>query len=154
VPGRRDVRAITLAVIITGSVLAAGCGAQKKPLTEDAYRADATSICKAANKAADTVEEDTRIPDIRTVLSTLLVVVQDRLEALQRLVPPPSFRARHQRVIELDKRAVSLIAEGVAKMKNGNDAAAAVVPVRKLDAIVNAEIRIWKDLGIEECALE
>jgi hypothetical protein len=151
--GMEALRATGVAAAVITSVLSAfsiSCGARQNPT--DAYRASATSLCKAEEREISAIEKPTSGADFRRYLSEVLPLVEKRIDRLQRLDPPSTLRGDHQRIIDLSKTAAFMIAAQISRLDRGPDLSVTAAVFRNLDSLRESERRIWSQLGVDECA--
>jgi hypothetical protein len=148
-------RSVVSAVVVSGFVVGAGCGGHgQSATTVTVYRARAAAMCRAESKALDALGQPTTKAGLRRYLTKALALAQGRVQNLERLIPPPSFRTRHQRLIDGTKTGVGLLAAAVTKMNRGADPSTVVPGLRGLSRLDKTEVAIWNSLGVKKCANE
>lgn len=146
--GTASVAAASAALAL--SAFSVGCGAGQDPTA--AYRASATSLCKAEEKEIGAVERPTSGADFGRYLSEVLPIVEKRVDRLQRLEPPSTLREDHQLIINLNKAGAFLMAAQIARLDRGPDLSVIAAVFRQLHFLDKSERQIWSNLGVEECA--
>jgi hypothetical protein len=111
-------------------------------------------MCRAESKALDAVGQPTTKAGLRRYLTKTLALAQGRVQNVERLIPPPSFRTRHQRLIEVSETGVRLLAAAVTKMDRGADPLTVVPGLRGLSRLDRTEVPIWNSLGVKKCSNE
>jgi hypothetical protein len=151
--GMRAFGTTSVAAAFTASALSAfgvGCGVRQDPVA--AYRAGAKSLCKVDEKEIDAVEKPRSSADFTRYLSEVLPLVETRIHRLQQLHPPPTLRGDHERIINLNKTGVFLIAAQISRLDRGPDLSVIADVSRQLDSLDKSESKIWRRLGVDECA--
>ena len=130
---------------------AAGCGGSKSPT--GAYRARAASLCKAEGKRLNSLSQPTQPSDIRPSLAIALPIIEQFINDLRQLDPPPALRADHARVVDLNKEEAQLIEAAITRLDGGADpSVVAASSLGRFDSFDKTESQVWNRLGVKQCA--
>ncbi len=124
---RRITRPVLVAAVVAGLAVAPALGA---PLSASAYRSQADGICAAAQKKLAKVPQPTTSAKVAGWLSGSLMTVGPSLDALRRLQPPDSLRARATRYTTLQAQQQGVLQDLLSRIRRGAD------PVKSLRAAI------------------
>jgi hypothetical protein len=150
---------ISVGVLITALALsgaATGCGRDgggPKPLTKDAFIAQATRICRSGNKQQAKVErrKATNRREAADIVASGLVIERRMVAELRQLSPPEAMRARWAKYLSLQQRLITTVRKLVEEVRKGplDSVESSMNTVRKVDGRAGD---IVYGLGIHSCA--
>ena len=135
---------------------ATGCGGGRegaKPLTKDAFIAQATRICRSANKQQAKVQRRnaTNRREAADIVASGLVIERRMVGELRQLSPPEEMRARWARYLSLQQRLITTVRKLVEEVRKGplDSVKSSMNAVREVDGRAGD---IVYAMGIHSCA--
>jgi hypothetical protein len=119
---------ISVGLLFTAFALsgaATGCGGGgggAKPLTKDALVAQATPICRSANKQANKLrvrEQPKNRQQAIHNLASALTLDRRMVNELRQLAPPSQIRSKWANYLRLQQQAITTARQGLRELRNG-----------------------------------
>ena len=137
-----------MSVVLLGSIASSVAGATPK-----AYRAQATTLCKAASARLGKLTPPTNPGELGRFLKRSNPIFRSLRSALNLLSPPKALRALHARALDLQKQQIDGIEGLIETIDGGADPSKAFKAVdARLTRVGNAEGATWRKLLLPACA--
>jgi hypothetical protein len=144
-------RALAVAVVAAGALLAGGCGGGDDRLSEDEFRQQANDICTDVNDQLEGIEQPSTPDEVGAFVSEAIPVLESGLDRLHELNPPEDLEDDYDRFLaEADKSVPA--ARKLQQAAEDQDPDALQDAVAEGDAADQRSDDIARDLGLTGCA--